>query len=101
MIFYFQMKSVYRLKYDSRNWFATEVMTERQKLALSRNVHCLLKDKDQLGRSVYLLRLGKYLCFYFNYFIFFKKTCFHFKLIKLVITVTSQNFKVVMEKIIG
>uniref|UniRef100_T1HUL4 CRAL-TRIO domain-containing protein n=3 Tax=Rhodnius TaxID=13248 RepID=T1HUL4_RHOPR len=53
-----KMKSVYRLKYDSRNWFATEVMTERQKLALSRNVHCLLKDKDQLGRSVYLLRLG-------------------------------------------
>ncbi|KAK9511077.1 hypothetical protein O3M35_005711 [Rhynocoris fuscipes] len=53
-----KMKSVYKLKHQNPKWYATEVMTDRQKLALSRDVHCLLKDKDQLGRRVFLLRLG-------------------------------------------
>lgn len=52
------MKTVYKLKLDNMQWFATSVFTDRQRMALTQDVHCLLKDRDQLGRRVYLLRLG-------------------------------------------
>ncbi|KAF6215477.1 hypothetical protein GE061_010231 [Apolygus lucorum] len=53
-----KMKSWYKLKLNNPDWFASQVFTERQQLAMSRDVHCLLKDKDHLGRRIYILKLG-------------------------------------------
>lgn len=52
------MKSVYKLKLESPKWFATTVFTESHKITLLRNIHCLLKDRDQSGRRVYIIKLG-------------------------------------------
>lgn len=53
-----KMKAVYKLKFDNEKWFARTLFTERHKIAFSRNVHCLLSQRDQKGRRVYILKLG-------------------------------------------
>ncbi|CAH1396926.1 unnamed protein product [Nezara viridula] len=53
-----KIKSVYKLKSENPKWFATTVFNESHKLALLRNIHCLLKDRDQSGRRVYVIKLG-------------------------------------------
>lgn len=53
-----KMKSWFKLKFDNPNWFASQVLTDRQNLAMSRDVHCILQDRDPKGRRVYVLKLG-------------------------------------------
>ncbi|KAG8290974.1 hypothetical protein J6590_072082 [Homalodisca vitripennis] len=53
------MKVVYSLKAQNSEWYAHRRDPAVHDVILKKGVHLMLDNRDQLGRRIYLLRLGR------------------------------------------